>query len=148
MASVAVPVALLAAVLNAAAALAGAWIWWRDGRDGGWFWRLVRLGQLAALVFALVCGVAALTGRSPDDDLFWLYALLPLAVSFVAEQLRALSAQTELDARGLAGAQEVGALPAAEQQAVVAAVLRREMLVMAISCGVCVFLLLRAVSTA
>jgi hypothetical protein len=147
MASVAVPVALLAAVLNAAAAGLGAWVWWRGGRDGGWFWRLVRAGQLAALAFAVVCGALALAGREPADGLFWLYALLPLAVAFVAEQLRALSAQTELDARGLASAQEVGTLAAAEQQAVVAAILRREMVVMAISCGVCVFLLLRAAST-
>ena len=42
----------------------------------------------------------------------------------------------------------VGLLPEAEQHAVVAAILRREMVVMAVSCGVVVFLVLRAASTA
>ena len=43
-------------------------------------------------------------GFDPADGLYWLYALLPVAVSFVAEQLRVASAETVLDARGLENA--------------------------------------------
>ena len=57
--------------------------------------------------------------------------MLPVAVGFVAEQLRLASAQTVLDARDLEDAQAVGALPEAEQRSVVAAILRRELGVMA-----------------
>src|SRR4051812_25164289 len=146
MASAVVPFALLVAVLNAAAAIVGAWTWWR-GDVSRSFWWLARGGQIAAVVFAALCGVAFLVGDEPADDLFWLYALLPLAVGFVAEQLRALSARTELDARGLESARAMGALAEGEQREVVASILRREMIVMTCSCGVVVFLALRAAGT-
>ena len=84
-----------------------------------------------ALAIALASLAAA--GHHAREDLFYLYALLPLAVSFVAEQLRALSAQAVLDQRGLQGAAEVGTLPESEQQLVVGDVLRRELGVMTIS---------------
>ena len=45
------------------------------------------------------------------ENLFYLYALLPLAISFVAEQLRVVSAQTILDRRELESAQAVGVCP-------------------------------------
>jgi len=148
MASTAVPFALLVAGVNTVAAALGAWRWARGQVPDAWFWRLVRAGQACAVLFALVAGALAVAGRSPADGLFWLYVVLPLVVAFVAEQLRAASAQAELDARGLADAQAVGLLPEAEQHAMVAAILRREMVVMAVSCGVVVFLVLRAASTA
>ena len=53
-----------------------------------------------------------------------------------------------LDQHGLADAQAVGALPEPEQRALVSAVLRREVGVMACSALVVVFLALRAASTA
>ncbi len=40
-----------------------------------------------------------------------LYGLLPLLVSFMAEQLRVASAQMVLDSRGFESAAEVGELP-------------------------------------
>ena len=89
-----------------------------------------------------------MTGFAPDDGLFWLYALLPLAVGFVAEQLRLAAAQTVLDARGLADAQAVGRLDEAGQRSVVLAILRREMGVMALAAVVVAFLALRACGTA
>ena len=147
MASAVAPIALLVAVLNAIGAVAGAWRWSRGLEPDVWFWRAVRAGQAAAVIFAAFCGVLAATGERPDDSLFWLYALLPLAVAFVAEQLRAVSAQTELDARGLESARAMAALPEAEQRAVVASILHREMIVMTCSCGVVVFLALRAAGT-
>src|SRR5438477_409279 len=81
------------------------------------------------------------------DGLFYLYALLPLAVAFIAEQLRLTAAQTVLDQRGLAGAKAVGELSEREQRRLVAQIVRREIGVMAASALVVVFLALRAAST-
>jgi hypothetical protein len=106
------------------------------------------VGQGAALAFAAFVGVLAAAGHSSREGLFYLYALLPLAVAFVAEQLRVASAQTVLDQRELDDAQAVGRLPEAEQHAVVAAIVRREMGVMALSALVVVFLAWRAAETA
>lgn len=147
MTSAVATIALLVAVLNAIAAGLGAWRWSRVLDPDPWFWRAVRAGQVAAVLFAGFCGVLAATGHEPGDGLFWLYALLPLAVAFVAEQLRAMSAQAELDARGLESARAMGALAEGEQREVVASILRREMIVMTCSCGVVVFLALRAAGT-
>jgi hypothetical protein len=146
-ASAVATLALLVAVLNAIAAGIGALRWFRGLEPDPWFWRAVRAGQIAAVLFAAFCGVLAAAGEEPGDGLFWLYAVLPVVVAFFAEQLRAVSAQTELDARGLESAQAMGALPEREQLAVVASILRREMIVMTCSCGVVVFLALRAAGT-
>ncbi len=135
------------AVLNAVPMLLGAWRWYRHESSRG-FWVALRVAQAAALVFALAVGVLAAAGHSSSEQLFYLYALLPLAVGFVAEQLRVSSAQTILDQRDLADAQAVGVLPEAEQHAVVAAIVRREMGVMTLSALVVVFLALRAAGTA
>ncbi len=139
--------AIVAAAVNAVPALLGGWSWyrWQASRR---FWVLLRIGQGAAVVYALAFGVLAAAGHTSSESLFYLYALLPLAVAFVAEQLRIASAQTILDQRGLASAQEVGGLPEVEQQAVVAAIVRREQGIMALSALVVVFLLLRAAETA
>src|SRR6476660_420563 len=58
-----------------------------------WFWVLLRVGQGAALTLVIAVGSLAATGHYSDDDLFYLYSLLPLAVGFFAEQLRGASAQ-------------------------------------------------------
>jgi hypothetical protein len=87
-------------------------------------------------------------GKDSSEQLFYLYSLLPLAIAFVAEQLRVTSAQTILDQRGLENAQAVGTLPESEQHTLVAAVVRREVGVMACSALVVVFLALRAAGTA
>jgi hypothetical protein len=148
MASAVAPFALLVAAVNALAALAGAWRWWRGLSPAPSFWRLVRFGQVAAIVLAVLAGAFALAGERPDDGLFWLYVALPLAVALIAEQLRIASAQAELDARGLADAQAMAALSEREQRDIVVAILRREMVVMTCACGVVVFLALRAAGTA
>jgi hypothetical protein len=139
--------ALALAALNLAPSLLGAWRWYR-GEPSRAFWVLLRVGQGSALALALAVGSLAAAGRYSSDHLFYLYALLPLAVSFVAEQLRVLSAQTILDRRGLEHARAVGALSDSEQRAVVAAIVAREMGIMAISALVVVFLALRAAGTA
>src|SRR3954469_24085925 len=100
MADAAAAAAVLAAAINLAAGLFGAWRWWTVAPSRA-FWVLARTGQVAGVALAAVAGVAAGAGFSPADGLFWLYALLPVAVGFVAEQFRAASAQTVLDGRDL-----------------------------------------------
>ena len=139
--------AIALAALNAVPGLLGAWRWYR-GESSRAFWVALRAGQVGALLFATLVGVLAAAGHNSTEGLFYLYALLPLAVGFVAEQLRVLSAQTVLDRRELSSAQAVGELPEATQQEIVAAIVRREMGVMASSALVVVFLALRAAETA
>ena len=144
---------LAVAALNALPGVLGGWIWHRGGpgehsSSVNAFWVLLRVGQGSALMLALAVGSLAAAGKSPTEGLFYLYALLPLAVAFVAEQLRVASAQTILDQHGLANAEAVGSLPQQEQQALVAAIVRREIGVMALSALVVVVLALRAAGTA
>ncbi|MGH2902306.1 MAG: hypothetical protein ACRDK7_01745 [Solirubrobacteraceae bacterium] len=139
--------ALAVAALNALPGLLGAWRWYRCEASRA-FWLSLRVGQGSAVVFALAVGVLAVGGRYSSEHLFYLYALLPLAVAFVAEQLRVISAQTILDRRELADARAVGDLGEREQREVVAEIVRRELGVMAIAALVVVFLELRAAGTA
>jgi hypothetical protein len=139
--------AVAVAVLNAVPAVLGAWRWYR-GENSRAFWIALRVAQVGALLYAVVVGVLAAAGQSSSEQLFYLYALLPLAVAFVAEQLRVASAQTILDQRDLEDAQAVGALPEPEQHAIVAAIVRREMGVMTLSAMVVIFLAGRAAETA
>ncbi len=146
MSGVVVATAWAAAAINAAAGIWGAWRWWRVEPSAA-FWVLLRAGQAATVVFAVVCGIAAIGGHTPDDGLFWLYVALPIAVAFVAEQLRILSAQSVLEARGLPDAQAVGRLDDAGQRSVVLAIVRREMGVMTAEALAVAFLLGRAALT-
>jgi hypothetical protein len=120
------------------------WGGWRADGTSPWFWRVLRAAQLLYLVYLAVAAVRFFSGEKARDSLYWIYALLPLAVSFIAEQLRISSAQTVLDARDLENAQAVGRLPAGEQRAVVVAILRREIGVMAVAALVVAGLMLRA----
>jgi hypothetical protein len=138
--------ALIVAVVNGIAGGVSAVLWWRV-RPRPWAWWLIRLGQVAAVGQALVAGLLAATGDLPDDGLYLLYALLPVAVGFVAEQLRLASAQTVLDQRELEDAQAVGRLDEAGQRSVVLAIVRRELGVMAVAALVSAFLALRAAGT-
>ncbi|HEY5193297.1 MAG TPA: hypothetical protein VIJ39_05430 [Solirubrobacteraceae bacterium] len=139
--------AIALAALNVVPGLLGAWRWYRHESSRS-FWLLLRVGQVGALVFAAGVGVLAAAGHSSSEDLFYLYALLPLAIGFVAEQLRVASAQTILDQHEIPSAQAVGELPEHEQQEIVALIVRREMGVMTLSALVVVFLALRAAETA
>jgi hypothetical protein len=144
--------AIFLAALNALAAALGGWHWWRgeegDQRLANAFWRTLRVAQLASVLFAVAVGALAAGGSYGSDRLFYLYALLPLAVSFVAEQLRVASAQTILDQHDLPDAASVGRLPEPEQLAIVARIVRREIGVMTLSALVVIFLSLRAAGTA
>jgi hypothetical protein len=129
-------------VTSALAGLWGAWRWYRV-EPSDLFWRLLRLSQLVVVVTAVHGGLLLLLDRDVEG-LHILYGVLPLAISLIAEQLRILSAQTVLDARGIANATAVGELPDAEQRSVVLAIVRREMGVMTAAALVTFFLALRA----
>lgn len=142
--------AIAGAVVAALFALAGglgAWRWYRVETSRA-FWVLLRVAQAALVGYVVLVGVLLATGRRPDDDLFYVYALLPVAVSFVAEQLRIAAADTVLAARGLPDAQAVGRLDEAGQRSVVTAILRRELGVMAVAALVIAGLLIRAATSA
>lgn len=138
--------ALLVAISNGIAGLVSAFLWWRV-EPHPYAWVLIRVGQAAAVAQAVVAGVLAACGLDPADSLYWLYALLPVAVGFVAEQLRLASAQQVLDVRDLEDAQAVGRLPEDEQRSVVLQIVRRELGVMAAAALVSAFLALRALGT-
>jgi hypothetical protein len=128
--------------VNALAFLVGGVQWWR-GETSRVFWPLLRLGQVLVIAEAIDGGVLVLQG---DDlpSLHLIYGLVPLAVSFVAEQLRLAAADQVLDQRGLEGRRDVERLPVDEQHALVRGILRREMGVMAASAGVVALLGIRA----
>ncbi len=139
-------VGVAALALNALVGLYGAWRWWRVEPESVWFWRLLRAGQAVVVLAAALGGVTELTDHKAPG-LHVLYGVLPLLVSFLAEQLRLASAQMVLDTRGFDSAADVGRLPPDEQRSVVVTILRREIGVMTLSALVVVGLLARAAGT-
>ena len=129
--------------VNLVAGSFAAWRWW-SVQPSDAAWPLLRAGQGVAFVQAAVAGVLFAMGYDPADDLYWLYALLPVAIGLIAEQLRVASAEQVLENRDLPDAQAVGTLPTAEQRSVVLAIMRRELGVMALAALVVAFLALRA----
>ena len=117
--------------VNLAAGLYGAIAWWRWFVAPG-FWPLLRTGQALVAVEALLGGVLLALGEDLPR-LHLVYGLTPLVVAFFAEQLRAVSAQTELDRRNLAGRDDVARLSETDQRLLVEAIVRREIGVMAAS---------------
>jgi heme A synthase len=105
------------------------------------FWYLLRAAQASVFLQVLLGGLLVFTGHKPDSDLHYLYGTLPLVVSFIAEGARAGAAEREL--RDI----DIAALPPEAQQEVALAIVRREMGIMAVSCGVIFFLALRAAGT-
>jgi hypothetical protein len=140
----AVHVGLGAALIavNLAAGLWGGWGWWRR-RDAPGFWPLLRAGQGLVVLQAADGGLLLLLGRDLPE-LHLIYGLVPLGVSFLAEQLRLAAADTVLAQRGLEGRADVEALPPEDQRALVRAIVRREMGVMAASALVVAVLGVRA----
>ena len=126
--------------LNGAAGLLGGIAWYRNLPSVP-FWYLLRFAQVSVFLQALLGGLLVVTGHEPSDDLHYLYGILPLFVSFIAEGARAGAAQREL------GDTDFEALDGETQQAVALQIVRREMGIMAVSCGVILFLALRAAFT-
>jgi heme A synthase len=127
-------------LLNLAAFAVGGIAWIRAQASVP-FWYLLRAAQGSVFLQVLLGGLLVFTGHKPDSDLHYLYGILPLVVSFIAEGARAGAAEREL--RDI----DIAALPAEAQQEVALAIVRREMGIMAVSCGVIFFLALRAAGT-
>ncbi len=140
MAAIHLVVGCLLIALNLAAFALGGVAWLRR-RPSIPFWYLLRGAQAAVFLQALLGGLLVIAGHEPDSSLHYLYGILPLVVSFLAEGARAGAAQREL------GDLDFEALPAEDQQSLALAIVRREMGIMAVSCGVIFFLALRAAGT-
>lgn len=138
--------ALATATATGISGAAALFLWWTVN-PVRWVWPLLRFGQVVAVGQAVVAGARYFTGPAPDDGLYYLYATLPVVIAFIAEQLRLASAETVLEERALENARAVSALPDAEQQSVMLAIMRRELGVVAAGALVACFLALRAYGT-
>ncbi len=127
-------------LLNLVGGAVGGISWYR-GRPSIPFWYLLRAAQASVFLQVMLGGLLVFTGHEPADNLHYLYGILPLVVSLLAEGARTGAAQREL------GDVDFEALPADTQQSLALAIVRREMGIMAVSCGVIFFLALRAAST-
>jgi hypothetical protein len=132
--------------LFAATGLWGAWRWWRV-EPSQLFWRLLRASQVVLVIQIALGGILLAEGKK-TPSLHILYGLLPLAVSFVGEQLRISSADMILASGGFESAAEVGELPEEQQRAMVLSILRRELGVMTLAALVIAALAARAAMTA
>jgi hypothetical protein len=137
---IALGVALIA--VNAVAGLYGAWAWWQE-RPAPGFWPLLRAGQALVLIEVVDGAILLLTGKDLPE-LHLIYGLLPVGVSFFAEQLRLTAAETVLANHGLEGRADVERLPVEEQRELVRVIVRREIGVMAASAVVVALLGVRA----
>lgn len=126
--------------LNLAAFAIGGVAWTRK-RSSVPFWYLLRAAQVSVFLQALLGGLLLFTGHEAPDDLHYLYGILPLFISFIAEGARGGAAQREI------GDIDFEALPADDQHSIALAIVRREMGIMVVSCGVIFFLALRAAGT-
>ena len=135
-----IAVGVLLIALNFAAGLLGGIAWYRD-RPSIPFWYLLRAAQVAVFLQALLGGLLVVTDHEPKEGLHYLYGILPLVVSFIAEGARLDAAQREV------GDLDPQSLTADEQESLALAIVRREMGIMAVSCGVIFFLGLRAAGT-
>jgi heme A synthase len=135
-----IAVGVLLILLNAAAGLVGGIAWYRN-RASIPFWYLLRAAQVAVFIQALIGGLLVVTDHEPKESLHYLYGILPLFISFIAEGARADAAHREV------GDLDPETLTTDEQQSLALAIVRREMGIMAVSCGVIFFLGLRAAGT-
>ena len=127
-------------LLNLAAFAVGGVAWFR-GRPSIPFWYLLRAAQVSVFIQVALGGLLVFTNHEPAEGLHYLYGLSPLLVSFLAEGARTGAAQREL------GETDFESLDADTQQSLALAIVRREMGIMAVSCGVIFFLALRAATT-
>jgi heme A synthase len=127
-------------LLNLLAFAVGGLAWYRD-HPSIRFWYLLRGAQASVFLQAMLGGLLVFTGHKADESLHYLYGILPLLVSLLAEAARTGAAEREL------GDVDFESLPADAQQSLALAIVRREMGIMAVGCGVIFFLALRAAGT-
>jgi hypothetical protein len=125
---------------NLVAGLWGGIAWLRSIPTVG-FWYALRVAQAAVVVQVALGGLLLLSGREADSGLHYLYGVLPLLISLLAEGARAGAAERELV--GL----DFESLPKARQRSIAEAIVRRETGIMAVSALVIFGLALRAATT-
>lgn len=123
-------------VANLGAGLWGAGAWYLRRPSVG-FWYLLRVAQAAVIIQIATGAVLLLLGKAAAD-LHYVYGVLPLLITLLAEGARSIASEHELE--GL----DFEALPRSRQQAVAAAIVRRETGIMAVSALVIFGLALRA----
>ncbi len=119
---------------------AGVWggVVWYLRRPSVGFWYVLRAAQAAVVIQVAIGGLLLLLGREAVDDLHYVYGVLPVLISLLAEGARSIANEHELE--GL----DFESLPRARQRAVAAAIVRRETGIMAVSALVIFGLALRA----
>ena len=125
---------------NAVAGLWGGIAWLRNEPAVG-FWYALRFALVAVVVQVMAGAWLLLLNYQAPDELHYLYGVLPIVVSLLAEAIRAGAGERELE--GL----DFEALPRDRQRIIVLAIVRRETGIMAVSALVIVFLALRAAGT-
>jgi hypothetical protein len=135
-----IAVGTLVILLNLAAGVIGGWAWFKL-RPSVPFWYLLRFAQISVFVQAALGGLLLVTDHSAKENLHYLYGVLPLVISFIAEGARLGAAQREL------GELDIESFPAEAQETIALQIVRREMGIMAVSCIVIFFLAVRAATT-
>ena len=127
-------------VTNLAAGAIGAIAWLRKRPSVG-FWYVLRTAQGTVVAQVLLGAILVLSGHESPDDLHYVYGVLPLLVSLLAEAARAGAAERELE--GV----DFDLLPVDRQRSFALAIVRRETGIMAVSALVVFGLALRAAGT-
>jgi len=130
---------VLVLALSLVAGVWGAVAWLRRQPTVG-FWYLLRAMQVVVVLQVAFGSILLLTGRNAPG-LHYLYGILPLLVSLLAEGLRAGIADRELE--GL----DFDSLPTDRRRTIALAIVRRETGAMAVSALVIFLLALRAAGT-
>jgi hypothetical protein len=123
--------------------LAGGWggiAWLRRVPSVG-FWYALRVAQAAVVLQIGLGAILLLSGREASSGLHYLYGVLPVIVSLLAEGVRAGAAERELV--GL----DFESLPRERQRLIALEIVRRETGIMAVSALVIFLLALRAAFT-
>jgi hypothetical protein len=127
-------------ITNLVAGVVGGIAWLRQ-QPSVPFWYLLRAAQVAVVLQLLLGTILLLLGHQAPDDLHYIYGVLPLLVTLLAEAARAGAAERELE--GL----DFEALPQDRQHRFALAIVRRETGIMAVSALVVFGLALRAAGT-
>ena len=125
---------------NLVAGTVGAIAWFRHSPSVS-FWYLLRVAQVTVVIQVLLGAVLVLSGHEPPDSLHYVYGLLPLLVTLLAEGARSGAAERELEGIDFDG------LPEDRQRLFALAIVRRETGIMTVSALVVFGLALRAAST-
>ena len=134
---------VLGIAVVAANAVAGVWgsaAWLRDRPSVG-FWYALRVAQATVVAQVSAGAVLVLLGHEASSGLHYVYGVLPLLVTLLAEGARLGAGEREL-----AGI-DFDALPRGRQRLIANAIVRRETGIMAVSALIVLFLALRAAGT-